>query len=248
MKSQFLGGLRSEMSDLVLQKSAPYPALTLRALPSLQVLNPVDWLVFDDAEASQLALRERLLRERREDVLACETGSGAAQAEAVSMIAEHLRTVHGRSGPTDFEDLAGAIQEDVVILEPRDEGHVMVAALLCFPASWMLSEKIGRPMAVIHEPVEEIGPRMDRQIERVFEGLRKDRPLWRWNRLWYHDPELFQPRSAQDRREKPAEEARHFLRSERQCLLRMPQTGCVMFTIHTYVVHARDVGGWAGTV
>ncbi|MEL6690277.1 MAG: DUF3445 domain-containing protein [Pseudomonadota bacterium] len=221
--------------------------MTRRALPSLQVLDPSDWLIFDEAEEGQLALRRALVAEKRAQVLACAPGSEAAQAEAVRMISAHLDAVHGRTGPSDFEGLAGTIQEDVVILEPREEGHVMVAALLCFPASWMLSEKIGRPMAVIHEPVDEIGPRMDRQIERVFEGLRADRPLWRWNRLWYHEPGLFQPRSANDRREKP-EGVAEYLRSERQCLVRMPKTGCVMFTIHTYVVHARDVGGWAGTV
>lgn len=235
------------MSEMVLQKRAPYPAATARALPSLQVLDPDDWLIFDEAEAGQLALRHRLVEERGADVLATLPGSEAAQGEAVEMISAHLRAVHGREGPDDFAGLAGAIQEDVVILEPREEGHVMVAGLLCFPASWMLAEKIGRVMSVIHEPVAEIGPRMDRQIERVFQGLRADRPLWRWNRLWYHDAGLFQPRSASDRREKP-EGRGQYLRSERQCLVRMPQTGCVMFTIHTYVIHAGDVeAGWAGT-
>ena len=246
--AEFLGELRNYMSDSVLQRRAPYPALTQRALPSLQVLDLQDWLLFDESEAAQLALREELLAEKRDEVLATEPGSKEAQAEAVEMISDHLSRVHGRSGPRRFEDLAGSIQEDVVILQPRPEGHVMVAALLCFPASWLLSEKIGRPMAVIHQPVDEIGPRMDRQIERVFEGLRVERPLWRWNRLWYHEPGLFQPRSANDRREKPEGVQKLYLRSERQCLVRMPRTGCVMFTIHTYVVHARDVGGWAGTV
>lgn len=235
------------MSDSVLQTGAPYPALTRRTLPSLQVLDPADWLHFDEAEAGQIALRQKLMAERRSEVFDCLPGSEAAQEEAVEMISGHLREVHGRSGAADFAGLANVVQDDVVLLEPTDDGHVLCAALLCFPASWMLSEKIGRPMAAIHEPVSEIDPRMDRQIERIFDGLRVDRPLWRWNRLWYHDEALFQPRSEQDRREKP-EGRGAYLRSERQCLLRMPKTGCVMFTIHTYVVHETDVGGWAGTV
>ncbi|MEM1374638.1 MAG: DUF3445 domain-containing protein [Pseudomonadota bacterium] len=229
------------MSDSVLQSGAPYPALMQRALPSLQVLDPAEWLIFDEAETGQLALRRQLMAERRGEVLACLPGSEAAQAEAVEVISAHLRARYGRSGVAEFAGLAGAVQEDVLLLMPTDAGHVLCAALLCFPASWMLSEKIGRPMAVIHDPVSEISTRMDRQIERILSGLRVDRPLWRWNRLWYHDPTLFQPRSAGDRREKPEGQG-DYLRSERQCLVRLPRTGCILFTIHTYVIARHDIG------
>ncbi|MEM8592944.1 MAG: DUF3445 domain-containing protein [Pseudomonadota bacterium] len=229
------------MSDLVLQKRVPYPALTPRALPSLQVMDPAEWLIFDEAEAGQLALRRSLLAHERDRVLAAHPGSEAAQAEAVRMIAAHLREHHGREvRARELRDLAGLIQEDIVILEKRGGAHVMTAALLCFPASWLLAEKIGRPMAVIHEPVAEIDTRMDRQIERVFEAVRADRPMWRYNQLWYHDAALFQPRSAGDRREKPKGQG-DYLRTERQCLVRMPETGGLIFSIHTYVVAREDV-------
>ncbi|MEM1237712.1 MAG: DUF3445 domain-containing protein [Pseudomonadota bacterium] len=232
------------MSDLVLQRAIPYPALELRALPSLQILDPRDWLIFDEAEAGQLALRQRLLRERRDEVFAACPGSEPAQAEAVALVTEHLARDHGREVTlpegAGIDALAGVIQEDIVILEKRGDAHVMVAALLCFPASWMLAEKIGREMAVIHEPVEEIDARMDRQIERVFQAVRPDRPMWRYNQLWYHDAALFQPRSANDRREKPVGVG-DYLRTERQSLVRMPETGGLIFSIHTYVVHRGDM-------
>jgi len=232
------------MSDLVLQRRIPYPASSPRALPSLQTLEPKDWLIFDEAEAQQLALRKELLATRRAEVLAALPGTQAAQQEAVEMICAHLRHDHGRAPQAGaFEDLAGLIQEDVVILEKRGAAHVMVAALLCFPASWRLGEKIGRPMAVIHEPVADIGPRMDRQIERVFDAVRVERPLWRYNALWYEDPALFQPRSETETRPKGAA---RFLRSERQCLVRMPRTGCVMFTIHTYLLAKVDADAAQG--
>ncbi|MEO0486026.1 MAG: DUF3445 domain-containing protein [Pseudomonadota bacterium] len=222
------------MSETILQQGIPYAATTRRALPSLQVLDPAGWLIFDEAEAGQIARRKTLVAERPGDVLAALPGSEAAQAEALEMIGAHLGEAHGREVVLgQMADLAGAIQEDVVILEPRDGVHVMTAAILCFPASWSLAEKIGRPMASIHAPVAEIDTRMDRQIERVFAGLRVDRPLWRYNHLWYEDAELFQPRREDDRR---TQREKRYLRSERQCLVRMPRTGAVMFTIHTYVV------------
>ncbi|MEM9854308.1 MAG: DUF3445 domain-containing protein [Pseudomonadota bacterium] len=227
------------MSEIVLQRHIPYPALVARALPSLQPLDRAEWLIFDEAEAGQIAERKRLIAERRDAVIAHLPGSERAQAEALEMIGAHLRARHGRAPRLErFEDLAAAIQEDVVLLEKRGDAHVMTAALLCFPASWRLSEKIGRPMQAIHAPVAEIGPRMDRQIERVFETVRKGRALWHYNQLWYSDPALFQPRSPDEPRPKGA---RDYLRSERQCLLPLPRTGALIFTIHTYVVARADL-------
>jgi hypothetical protein len=65
-----------------------------------------------------------------------------------------------------------------------------------------------------------------------------DRPLWRWNGLRYADPELHQPRSESDRRPRP--ENPRFFRSERQCLVRLPVSQAVVFSIHTYVVAVGD--------
>ncbi|HAW48781.1 MAG TPA: DUF3445 domain-containing protein, partial [Roseovarius sp.] len=58
------------------------------------------------------------------------------------------------------------------------------------------------------------------------------RPLWRFNALNYVDPVLHQPRS----RVQPSETADlPYLRSERQCVLRLPRTRACVFSIHTYV-------------
>ena len=37
-----------------------------------------------------------------------------------------------------------------------------------------------------------------------------------------------------------------FLRSERQCILRLPQSGAVVFSIHTYVLARADVASGPG--
>ncbi|MEL6915822.1 MAG: heme-dependent oxidative N-demethylase subunit alpha family protein [Pseudomonadota bacterium] len=225
------------MSDSVLQQHVPYPATEARRLPGMQILAPRDWLVFDEAEAAQCALLRRLLGERRAEVVAAMPGTEALTSEACAVISEHLARDHGRPGVARFEDLAGGVQEDVILLEKRDGAHVMVAALLCFPASWTLAEKIGRPMARIHAPVAAIDARMDAMIEAVFAAVTHARPLWRYNQLWYRDPALFQPRREGDPR---GHEVGDYLRTERQCLVRMP-SGALLFTIHTYVVHRDDL-------
>ncbi|MGB3148856.1 MAG: heme-dependent oxidative N-demethylase subunit alpha family protein, partial [Paracoccaceae bacterium] len=56
------------------------------------------------------------------------------------------------------------------------------------------------------------------------------------NSLLYVDPSLHQPRQEGESRPRQGLAA-EFVRSERQCLRRLPETGAVIFSIHTYVVH-----------
>ena len=61
----------------------------------------------------------------------------------------------------------------------------------------------------------------------------------RMNQLWYADPELHQPRSEMTPRAiKDGPDGAGYYRSERQCILRLPRTRAVVFTIHTYVLNA----------
>ncbi len=127
------------------------------------------------------------------------------------------------------------MQEDLVILQKSADEHGLTAAVLCFPASWSLDEKFGRTLTGIHVPVasydDDIGPR----VQRLFDFIKPEMPMWRANYLVYSDPDLFQPRRENARRV-VSPEGRHWVRVERQCLLRLPVSQAVVFSIHTYVV------------
>ncbi|MGI1663383.1 heme-dependent oxidative N-demethylase family protein [Palleronia sp. KMU-117] len=117
--------------------------------------------------------------------------------------------------------------------------HVLVAAVLCFPARWTLAEKIGRPLLRIHRPVASYDPAIAMRVQRLFDGVQAGRPMWRANLLSYHDPALFQPRREDDpplRHEGPA----GYVRSEFQTIRRLPRSGAVAFGIHTVVVRRED--------
>jgi hypothetical protein len=73
-------------------------------------------------------------------------------------------------------------------------------------------------------------------VQRLFDGIRSGRPLWRFNALNYADPTLHQPRSESDRRPERHDDTAAYLRSERQSLWRLPRTQAVVFGIHTFVV------------
>ena len=114
--------------------------------------------------------------------------------------------------------------------------HILTGAVLCFPASWRLDEKFMRPLTGIHVPVGSYDDQVAKRVQRLFDGVRPGRPLWRFNGLWYDDATLYHPRSIHDRRDHPEPGQARFLRSERQSILRLPDTGAVIFGIHTYIV------------
>lgn len=222
-----------------------------RALPGMSPLQGADWLTVDAAYSDQLAQKASLIESHGADVLQC---LPEAEGAAVEILEEVLTLLRARP---DFElvgqnvcrpdglnvtldrsaplrTLSQLIQEDLCILQKRGDTHRLTAALLCFPASWTLSEKIGRGLPAIHKPVVEYSEDIARRVQRLFDGVRIGHPMWRANLLTYVDPTLYQPRSEADPREQDLQTGR-YERSERQTLWRLPKTGAVIFSIHTTV-------------
>ncbi|TMV13290.1 heme-dependent oxidative N-demethylase family protein [Arenibacterium halophilum] len=231
-----------------LQTTIPYNPLEDRRLPGVAPLDMEDWLIADEAFAGQMARRDRLLTTQPDTVRALDRSAQAAAEEVLDMALAQAYpgagvdvTRHdGIHVPIDRTDplltLGRLVQEDVCILQKQGDEHVLTGAVLCFPASWSLDEKFMRPLARIHEPVDTYDTDMARRVQRLFDGVRPGRPLWRCNAIWYDDAELHQPRREGVRRAAPSRDTAAFLRSERQCILRLPETGAVVFSIHTYVV------------
>jgi hypothetical protein len=125
-------------------------------------------------------------------------------------------------------------------MEKQGDAQVLTAAVLCFPASWTLSQKIGRPLVRIHAPVDSYDAQVAQRVQRLFDGVQPGRPLWRFNRLWYARADLHQPLPEGATRQKPEPGQQRFFRCEKQAILRLPRTRAVLFSIHTYVVAERD--------
>ncbi len=241
----------------ILQTRLSYDPTDHKPLPGIAPMDPDDWIIVDDAHALQMAERARLLAERRDKVLAMDAGAGPAAEELLEAVLQVLATrpdhavgagqVRRPDGVTiaiDRDDPMGTlghlVQQDLCLMEKRGDEHVLTAAVLCFPASWTLEEKFLRPLIGIHRPVAEYDASMARRVQRLFDGVQVGRPLWRFNALWYVDPNLHQPRRENDRRIERGAQSADYLRTERQSLIRLPQSGAVVFGIHTSVL-ARDV-------
>lgn len=225
-------------------------------LPGIQPVAPGDWLRLDEAFAGQMAERDRLIRDCPQVVHALLPEAEAPAQELLDLVLAELPQLGGyaigphevirpdgvavpldRSAP--LLTLGRLVQEDFALHTRQGAEHALTGAILCFPASWTLAEKLGRPLTGIHAPVAVYDAGVAARVQRLFDAIRPGQPLWRANALLYQDPALHQPRRENERRPKPAE--RNYLRSERQCLVRLPQTGAVVFSIHTTVVHVDDV-------
>ncbi len=212
---------------------APWLEEKSRRLPGVMPLEMADWLQVDEAFDAQIAEKARLLRACREEVLQTSPQAQASAEELLALATKHSEAVpHGSDEP--LAKLATFTQEDFCILQKQGDEHVLTAALLCFPASWTLAEKFLRPLTVIHDPVAPYTDDIAKRVQRLFDAVRPDRPLWRANALRYSDPTLFQPRRYGENRDHPEEGG--YIRSERQSILRLPETDAVVFSIHTTVI------------
>lgn len=244
----------------VLQKSLPFAPWMLphtRRMPGTQQMDPADWLRVDDAYAGQMALRERLIAESLPLVHGM-TPQGAAAADELyaKVVAEELprlgfvrdgNRVTRPDGAVVVLDAAQPLvtlgrlfQNDFCLMEQDGQGeHLLSAAILCFPAGWTLAEKLGRPMMRIHQPVAKYDEDIGRRVQRLMDGLQPGRPIWRANAHHSRAP-LFNP-LREDHGKVSDQGAMPWIRSERQCLLRLPETRAIVFSIHTYVVRNCDL-------
>ncbi|MEO6298826.1 MAG: DUF3445 domain-containing protein [Paracoccaceae bacterium] len=238
----------------ILQSKLPFaPWMDPRTarLPGVLPIEGDDWLRVDDAYAGQMARRDQLIAEVPQVVLGqLPDGIGAAQ-ELYDLVLLRLTGLPGFHIGADsavrpdgvtvaldrdhpLRTLGRLVQEDLCIMEKRGEQHVLTGAVLCFPASWSLEQKLGRVLTGIHTPVAVYDADLARRVQRMFDVIRVEQPLWRMNALVYADPELHQSR----REDSPRIDRRNgqYVRAERQTMMRLPKTGAVLFAIHTYVV------------
>jgi hypothetical protein len=208
-------------------------------------LRPLDlarWLEVDEHFAADLALKDELLAQRRDVVVAIDPCAREASEELLSEVRANLAQHH----PTlpievrhDDDPLVAAsrlVQEDLCVLVREDDWRLR-AACICFPSRWDLATKLGATLDEIHHPVPGYHDQLSRPTNQFFDRLRAERSFWRLNWTLLDSPDLFQPVAA--RRAPAGGLDEWFFRVERQTLRALPLTGAVVFTIRTYVTSAQ---------
>ena len=234
----------------------PYDGSSKLFQIGLKPLDAADWIDVDERLAADLAEKERLAAGHWDDVFAAEVGTEAAQSEVLAMLVAHLPArfpdSHRRDGNAmevagrriELDDApalwtaARMVQEDLVLMQRGEGGWRLAAASLSFPSSWRLREKFGRPIHEVHAPVPGFGhgTRNAELIARMFDSLRPQTGVIRWNWSVYGDDALHHPLDSPPQRFGGGAKAEHvFLRVERQTLRKLPATGDIVFTIRIAV-------------
>ncbi len=229
----------------------PYDGSSRPFTIGLKPLDPARWIEVDDNLEIYLAEKYRLYTEEGGNVLVAEPGTEAAQQEVLEMVIDHLAlyfpTLARHPGLRRDDGPAGGalaqagllVQEDLVLMRHSPLGWRLVAASLCFPSAWNLHEKFGRPMHEIHQPVPGFGAgtRNAGLIDRMFDNLRVEQPVIRWNWSLYGDDRLYHPASDNRMKNRFGDgeiAGKVIIRLERQTLRKLPKSGDILFTIRIY--------------
>ena len=243
---------------------APFKVGPFRLSMGLMPLELKDWIEPDAQCAVELKEKERLLTERHAEVFAVLPEADPGSAEALALLVEHLPSrfpeLYRRNGdrldnlatgqrwvihdtPLHPLDLAGRlVQEDLCLMQWQAHTQVyhLVGASVCFPTRWRLADKIGKPLNTIHAPIPGYAAQLATTMDKFFDRLKVERPVWRLNWALMDDPTLFQP-TGQGRTgvntDITPENAGDtlWLRMERQTLRRLPHSHDILFTIRVYV-------------
>ena len=193
------------------------------------------------------AAREGLLAERGRWLEDCPGEYAAMGPDAGELLEEAIALAVGwgvpglaglpnASGSTPLDRcvaLARRWEPDFLLLRQGADGAFrLVGGSVCFPSSWSLQEKMGRPVAEIHGVVPGLNAGLSRQIDtflaRVSPGAAWERENWGLS----GDDEL----NRHPRRHLPGLNAdvtldAAWLRIEHQAFVRMPRTGGLLFGI-----------------
>jgi hypothetical protein len=145
----------------------------------------------------------------------------------------------GHSDPCEMLCAIGeSLEPDFLLLKPDETGAMkLVAGCVCFPSSWSLEEKMGRPLDFIHRVVPGLNEQLGQPITQFLRRMTPDIAWLRANWGLSRSPELNQhPRRALSRLDASVKLDEVWLRVEHQALVALPKTGGVLFGIRV-VVH-----------
>ena len=233
----------------------PEPDQTSVLRLGLQTLADADWILVDADLPKFHEHKQKLLLQHADLVSLSLPGSAAAQQEFGQALLQNLITHHADTykmedsclnycndllrWPLHAMDLQHStlwVQEDICLLQAKDNEYILTAASVCSPSNWQLEKKIGRSIDVIHGPVPGYRHSIAERVNRMLAGLRPGKAVQRFNwsvqtgneLFWREDLELQDPASSSFVPEL------HW-RVERQTLMRLPQTGAIVFGIRIFL-------------
>lgn len=229
-------------------------------------LNPItvsDWIQYEDDFKERINEKHRLINNERARVLYSSDKSILAQQEFLNLLVKYLQKYRSNlfelSGSEIFslkENKCHDIEEykncplelisylapdDFCLLEECEDDYKLMAATVCAPTWWDLSEKIGKPLTSIHSPIANLEEKIGRMIRHFLKNLTNEDLYQRSNWFLFGAPDLcvfpdnFDVYKNLPNITSENIEENLFLRTERQTFRKLTKTGAIVFGIKVYV-------------
>lgn len=214
----------------VSELAALFPDEDFRLHLTLRRGGPREFFAAQDASGRVLAERRRWIADTPGRYAAVEKNGEAMVREFAGWCREWGVSAVGANA---VEALGGALEPDFLVLSADAEGRFRLrGGALCFPTGWALEEKIGRTMEEIHGVVPALNATIGGSIRQFMERLRPGIGFLRDNWGIAATDELnLHPARGIPGPGLPVELEHLWLRVEHQMLVRLPETGGVLFGI-----------------
>ena len=205
-----------------------------------------------DHYADEIALKREALATDRSYYYRSNAIAQSAEREVLDLIVASAPFLSGEFNsrleerfdadePSPLVRIGRHVQEDLTVVSgDASNGHPLIAGFVTFPSGWCIGDKIGNPMLEIHDPVPEYDTVLHPPTEKLMGRIKVDRPVWRMNWGIRASDQLDQSpkhtahlNGLRDR-VNPENAGQCYLRVERQTLARLPQSGHILFAIHTH--------------
>ncbi|KAK1985242.1 hypothetical protein LZ30DRAFT_584585 [Colletotrichum cereale] len=240
---------------------------------SIQASSPDDLIIFDKAYLDRVRNRRQILKENTSKVagvvpegipalhetwtyllsgyLPTRYPTMFSLSEDRTIFQNHITNVSLPTTPPEDPDFAlqalgETVEDDMFLLVETPEGHRAVAFVCCHPAGFDPSDKLGKLMKDIHQPVpsyDKIGASMERFFSRLQVGKSVKRMNWS---VSTHD-KLYSPSDLHiydgDKVEEgeDVDPSKACLRQELQTVTRLPETGAILFSFKTYLTPIEQI-------
>jgi len=195
------------------------------------------------AHTQIVAERKRILRAHAPRCLAREPAAAPLLEETLELARAWGAIPDDATGRDALHVLGEEWEVDFLVLKPDERGELrLLGGCVCFPSSWALEEKIGRPLPTIHEPVPGLNTALAAPITSFLRRLRPGLAFTRWNWGLSRHAQLNQhPALNLTRLAPPLRLEDVWVRLEDQALVALPRSGGVLFGIRIWVIPLTEV-------
>ena len=244
-------------------KYYPFNGERSRLRLGLSAIEFSEWLQYEDDFANRIHEKKDLIKNQAKNVLDAVSESIAAQKEFLCLVLEHIQQYHTdlfvvsdkkiESKKENFtyflqdyekcplELVSYLVADDFCLLKENGDDYKLIAASVCAPTWWTLSEKMGKPLASIHKPIVNLEEKIGRMIRHFLRNLKVDDCYQRSNWFLFTRPDLCVFPNSFDMYDDMCSinieniQNRLYLRSERQTFRRLSATNSIAFGIKVYV-------------